>query len=96
MSSDFPSTLREPTTPRLVSLSAELTFMPVAAKRRGDAKDQPGEAGDRQDEQEDAPIERRELPGSARQQLFAPVADEYSKRATHRRQEQALGHQLSD
>ena len=29
MSSDLPRTLRDPTTPRLVSFSAELTFIPV-------------------------------------------------------------------
>ena len=67
--------LRDPTTPRLVSLSAELTFIPVPRSAGSDAEDEPGQAADDQHEgstrQSSAVTVRR-----ARQQLLAPVADE--------------------
>ena len=96
MSSDFPRQAARAHHAAAGLLERRAHVHSRTAECRGAAEDEARQAGDGQDEEEDAPIERRQLAGRAGQQLLAPVADEDAKRSTHRREQQALGQKLPD
>ena len=73
--------------------------MDVRSRRAQSGRDPEHDArhgGEREDERQDAPVERRRLSRRARQKLLSPASDEDSERAADGGEQQAFREELAD
>ena len=95
MSSALLSQVRDPTTLRLVSLSAELTLTPVPRSAGAMPKRSPVKQLTPMTKRENLPVERHWLARCSGQKLFSPIADDNPERAAHSGKEKTLGQELA-